>query len=224
MGNLISKVYQAGADLAAKAGTKIVAALTGVDASQLVDLLDTTNTQPSLAYVPIYSESMNMRRTVDVGSTMLISQSNQEKTYITDNAAPRPRTWTVQGYIKSAAPLVESYLVSKPTLQVQQSILEAASDSRQTVPLKTDTGEVVEVLIQDLQIGSTPKGNNVRSVTVTVQEVVTLTNAFDALGNELDNAGASSIPLRAVINLGKNSALGGGMVGSTSLLLKSINF
>lgn len=219
MSDIFSKIYDAGRDLAGKTGGKVLAALTGIDATQLTQMLEALD-QPSLCYVPIQSESLSVRRTVDIGTTMLIGQVDQKKDYITDNSAPRPRTWTVSGYITSLVPLLENYLVIKPSLQVQMSILDAAADSRQPVKFKTDTGEVVDVLVQDLQITSINKGNNVKQVTFTVQEVKMLQNSilFD-VDTYLNKAGAASIPLRAITNLGKSSAIGSGVSNLTSGLL-----
>lgn len=212
--DIFSKIADAGRDLAVNTGgigNKVLAALVGVDASQLDEMLTALN-QPSLCYVPIQSESLVVRRTVDVGTTMLITQTNQKKDYITDNAAPHPRTWTVSGYITTLVPLFENYLVIKPSLQVQMAILDAAADSRQTVKFKTDTGEVVDVLVQDLQITSLNKGNNVKQVTFTVQEVKVLENSYlSDLTEALSDTAAKSIPLRAVTNLGKNSAVASGV-------------
>ena len=223
MADVISAIAQAGKNFAAKAGGKVVAALTGVDASQLETIMESLN-QPSLCYVPIQSEGLTMRRTSDIGTTMLISQTDQRKEYITDNTAPRPRTWSGSGYITALVPLFENYLVIKPTIQAQMAILDAASDSRQPVKFKTDTGEVVDVLIQDLQIASTPKGMNVRQVTYTVQEVKILENSI-MMGFEkaLDKTGLSSVPMRAIVNLGKSSAIGSGVANATAGLL-SIKF
>ena len=222
MGDLFSKIYDTGKDLAGKTGAKVLASLTGIDATQFTQMIEALN-QPSLCYVPIQSESMSMRRTVDIGTTMLIGQVDQKKEYITDNSAPRPRTWNVSGYITSLVPLVENYLVIKPSLQVQMSILDAASDSRQPVKFKTDMGEVVDVLVQDLQITSINKGNNAKQVTFTVQEVKMLENSIlvDA-DTYLNRAGANSIPLRAVTNLGKSAAIGSGVSNLATGLLSIV--
>ena len=219
MSDVLSKVYNAGRDFSAKTGGKVMAALIGLDASQLGSLLESLN-QPSLCYIPIQSESLTMHRTADIGTTMLIAQTDQKKEYITDNAAPRPRTWTGQGYITALVPLLENYLVIKPTLQAQQAILEAAADSRQPVKFKTDTGEVVDVLIQDLQISSIVKGMNAKQISYTVQEVKILENSI-LLGTMegVSNMGIKSIPARAMINMGKGSAIGSGVTNAVSGLL-----
>lgn len=219
MADLLSQIYNAGRDLSAKAGGKIVAALTGIDPSKLDSVLESLN-QPSLCYVPIQSESLSMRRTVDIGTTMLISQTDQKKDYVTDNAAPRPRTWSGKGYITALVPLIENGLMIKPTVQAQQAILEAASDSRQPVKFKTDMGEVVDVLIQDLQITATTRGMNAREVSYTVQEVKVLENSIFGVTNKvLDKAGMNSIPVRAIVNFGKSTAIGAGTVNTAAALL-----
>lgn len=217
--DVISAIEEAGRNFAAKTGGKILAALTGIDSSQLGVILESLN-QPSLCYIPIQSDSLTMRRTADIGTTMLISQIDQRKEYVTDNTAPRPRTWSGSGYITALVPLFENYLVVKPTIQAQVAILEAAADSRQPVKFKTDMGEVVDVLIQDLQISSTPKGMNAKQVSYTVQEVKVLENSI-MLGFEraLDKTGLSSVPMRAIVNLGKSSAIGSGTTSLVSGLL-----
>lgn len=223
--NLIDKFYVAGKDLAAKVGStnqlggKVIASLVGVAAEDLNNML-TALAQPSLCFVPIQSETLSMRRTVDIGNTMLISQVDQKKEYITDNSAPRPRTWTGSGYIKNLVSYLENGLVIKPTLQVQMALLDAAADSRQPVKFKTDTGEIVDVLVQDLQITSINKGTNVKQVSYTVQEVKILNNTvlFD-LDKELSDASAQSIPKRALTNLGRNSAAVTGIVDVGAALL-----
>ena len=211
-----------GQTLAAITGPKTVASLIGLNGDQLQGILDSLN-QPTLCYVPIQTEQLSMRRTVDVGTTMLISQTNQKKEYITDNAAPRPRTWSISGYISSLAPAAENGLVIKPTVQTQQAILDAAADSRQPVKFKTDTGEVVDVMIQDLQIGVTAKGPGVRTVSATMIEVKVLENSFvTGTSRVLDKIGLKSIPVRAIANLGKGTLLTSGVINSASSLLSKL--
>lgn len=244
-GGIISKVFEAGRDVAATTGlgSKAIAALIGVDPKQLINVIDSLY-QPSLCYITIESEALSLRKTADIGTTMLISSTNFQKEYLTDNAAPRPRVWTGSGYIKALVPTVENGLVIKPSLQVQQAILEAAADSRQPVKFKTDTGEVVDVVVQDLTISATPKGPNVRAISYTVQEVKILENSIlpdveGAFGNKFmqwfdskvesnkilkfaktaGTAAAKSIPGRAIANLGKNTAIGTGVIAGASKLL-----
>ena len=206
--SLIDKLAEVGKNLSATAGTRLLGAITGIGAEALENVL-TSLQQPSLCFVPILSESLNMRRTVDIGTTMLITQADQKKDYITDNSAPRPRTWTGTGYITSLSPILENGVLIKPTVQAQQAILEAAIDSRQKVKFKTDMGEVVDVLIQDLQIASTPKGAGVKRIQYTVQEVKVLQNSV-LLGNLSELAGTvanNSVPVNTILNLGRNSAI-----------------
>lgn len=204
---------------------KSLATLIGVGASDLEDIIDALVYQPSLCYIPIQSESFEMIKQVDVGTTMLVTQSAGHnvsvKDYYTDNAAPRPRQWKLQGYIRGLAPLIERNLLIKPTLLVQQAILEAAADSRSPVKLKTDTGEVVDVLITSLSIAGTPKGNNVRIVNAQVQEVKILQNTNLAeLGlDSAPNSVLNSLPNRALINLGETTAIGAITVAGADLLL-----
>lgn len=237
----ITKLVDAGATLAASTGAvgaaaKSLGAVLGGNPEEFKNIVNYLN-QPSLCYVPIMATSLRMHRTVDIGTTMLITQTSQSKEYITDNAAPRPRVWSVKGFIESLAPLQEQGLVIKPSVQVQQSILDSAADSRQPVKFKTDTGEVVDVLIQNLEIGATEKGQNVRTVEFTVQEVKVLENnlisdswiskfastKFGQSGiGKATIAAAKSVPVRSVINLGKGSLIGTGTVLGGAALLNLI--
>lgn len=229
MNSILQRVADAGLNLAATVGLegKTLGALIGVDMNELESALAVFN-QPSLCYVPIMSESLTMRRTSDIGTTMLITQTTQKKDYITDNAAPRPRVWTGQGYITSLVPMLENGIALKPSLVTQQAILEAAADSRQPVTFKTDTGEVVHVLVQDLQITSTPKSQGVKAVSYTVQEVKVLENVAGATSTLLDklgdtkigNAVINSIPGQTILNLGNGTLVGAGTaVGGAAALL-----
>lgn len=229
MSSIIDKVANAGKDFAAVTssnvvkdfGYKTLGALIGINAEALQNIL-TSLEQPSLCFIPIRSESLSMRRVVDIGTTMLISQADQKKDYITDNAAPRPRTWTGAGYISSLSPTVENGVLIKPTLQAQQAILEAAAESRQKVKFKTDTGEIVDVLIQDLQISATTQGAGVRKVQYTVQEVKVLQNSvlLGTLDEALGKTAVNSIPAAAAMNLGQNSAISTTVVNVFSSVLK----
>ena len=220
--SILGSFQSAGTDFAAITGGygKTIATFTGYDPTSIVNAIESL-AQPMLCYIPIKSTSLNMRHVNEIGNTMLISQTTQQKDYVVDNVAPRPRIWTGTGYIDSLAPIAELGFVIKPTLLLQQAILEAAADSRQPVKFKTDTGEVFDVVVQDLQITSLEKGSGVKMITYVVQEVKILENAIltGESADTLGTAGAASIPKRAITNLGKNKILGAGITdGVTGLL------
>lgn len=221
--SIISSFSKVGTDYAAITGGagKSLATFLGLDPTMLTNAISALS-QPMLCFIPIKSEVLTMRHINEIGNTMLISQTTQQKDYVTDNVAPRPRTWSGKGYIDSLAPLAELGLMIKPTLLIQQAILEAAADSRQPVKFKTDTGEVFDVVVQDLQITSLEKGNGVKMITYVVQEVKVLENAVTSGegAENLGKTGAASIPKRAITNLGKNKLLGAGIMTGAAGLLK----
>lgn len=228
--NLIDKLEKAGKDFVAKTGftdvmsARTLASLVGVSPEQLQGIF-TALEQPSLCFIPIKSENLTVKRSVDVGTTMLISQVDQTKDFLTDNSAPHPRVWTGSGYISSLVPYHENGIMVKPSMQVQMSVLDAAAESRQPVKFKTDMGEVVDVLVQDLQISATTKGPGVKQVSYIVQEVKVLENSI-LLGSAkelMNKAGAASIPEAVLTNLGKGCLTGSGTVNMASALL-SIKF
>jgi hypothetical protein len=221
--SILTSFAGAGTDFAAVTGGagKSLATFLGIDPTALTNAISAL-AQPMLCFIPIKSETLTMRHINEIGNTMLISQTTQQKDYVTDNVAPRPRTWSGKGYIDSLAPLAELGLMIKPTLLIQQAILEAAADSRQPVKFKTDTGEVFDVVVQDLQITSIDKGNGVKMIAYTVQEVKVLENATYSgeSAETLGKAGAASIPKRAITNLGKGKALGAGLMNGAAAFLR----
>ena len=97
----------------------------------------------------------------EISQQLIIDSSKGLKLYVSDNIAPKPRTWEISGYI-AAAPYE---LIASPVLQITQAVkialLRQMRDTREMIVFRTRTGtELVFVGIKDLQIDSRPECQN----------------------------------------------------------------
>ena len=198
-----------GKNMAAVAGQAVIASITGIakgsGSEAFNDILQTLSS-PTLCYVPISCDSLEENNEADVANTMIIAQNTGLKSYMTDNVAPKPRTWDIHGYITALVPIIEDYLLVKPTLLTQRLLLNNAFKSRDTVPFKTDTGEILDVVIVRLKMKSMANAQNAYEVTATVQEVDVLDTSTTATALNLSGVAKSSVALSTVKSLGACAA------------------
>ena len=213
-----------GKNMAAVAGSATIATITGLAKQNgkevLNDVLQVL-ASPSLCYIPISTDSIEDDNEADIANSMIIAQPSGVKTYLTDNVAPKPRTWALHGYISALLPIVEDYLLIKPTLLVQKIILLTAFKSRDTVPFKTDTGEIVDVVIKKMKIKSLANAQNAYEIDVIVQEVELLTTTTVIGDISLNDVAKASVAVTAVKNLGK-CLLGSAAANAASVASKLI--
>ena len=198
-----------GKNMAAVAGQAVIASITGIaksSGSEAFDDILQTLSSPTLCYVPISCDSLEENNEADVANTMIIAQNTGLKSYMTDNVAPKPRTWDIHGYITALVPIIEDYLLVKPTLLTQRLLLNNAFKSRDTVPFKTDTGEILDVVIVRLKMKSLSNAQNAYEITATVQEVDVLDTSTTATALNLSGVAKSSVALSTVKSLGACAA------------------
>lgn len=198
-----------GKNMAAVAGQAVIASITGIakgSGSEAYNDILQTLSSPTLCYVPISCDSLEENNEADVANTMIIAQNTGFKSYMTDNVAPKPRTWDIHGYITALVPIIEDYLLIKPTLLTQRLLLNNAFKSRDTVPFKTDTGEILDVVIVRLKMKSLANAQNAYEITATVQEVDVLDTSMTATALNLSGAAKSSVALSTVKSLGACAA------------------
>lgn len=198
-----------GKNMAAVAGQAAIASITGIakgSGSETYNDILQTLSSPTLCYVPISCDSLEENNEADVANTMIIAQNTGLKSYMTDNVAPKPRTWDIHGYITALVPIIEDYLLVKPTLLTQRLLLNNAFKSRDTVPFKTDTGEILDVVIVRLKMKSLANAQNAYEITATVQEVDVLDTSTTATALNLSGVAKSSVALSTVKSLGACAA------------------
>ena len=206
MSSLQKVVDGASSALSSIAGSNTVASFfTGIASTSLNELaqaIKAFSTQVVLNGIPILTESVKLVHSVDIPSTMVIDETTRNKNFVTDNTAPRPRVWTVSGYLTSLAPTIESYMIIKPTLLLQRKILELAINSRDKVKIKLNTGEIIDVYIQQLSIEDNAKAMNASIINVTVSEAVTLNTCVLSSLADLTKSQTMSLPSSNTLNLG----------------------
>ena len=158
------------------AGSTTLATITGVGLENIAEAIKALNTMPVVNYIPIQSSEISCTCNVNVSAILLTSQLDKQKQYITDNAAPQPRTWRITGYIKALNPAIESALITKPTLILQKKCLDLAYKSRMPVPFKDEAGNTFSVFVKELTMTYDSRATNAYAVTMTLQECVVLKN------------------------------------------------
>lgn len=201
-----------GKNMTAVAGQAAIASITGLakgSGKEAYNSILSALTSPTLCYVPISCDSLEEINEADVANTMIIAQNTGNKSYLTDNVSPKPRYWDIHGYLTALLPIIEDYLLIKPTLLTQRLLLNSAFKSRNTVPFKTDTGEIVDVVITRLRIKSLANAQNAYEITATVQEVEVLEASTTADALNLSSIAKSSVALKTVKSLGACSRVAG---------------
>lgn len=162
---------------------------------------------PSLCYVPLYSSEFQRERVAEISTSMIMSQAEGKKQFVTDNTAPHPRVWTMTAYLKTLIPYLERTLLFKPTILLQKFVLDQAMLSGEPVPFKTNDGEIVDVLISRLVMIDTPQSQSSVKILATVQEIPYLT-AEDQTLEGLSTASKSSIPVQSIVTIGAAATVG----------------
>ena len=135
----------------------------------LVSNLAKATAEPNIAGIPISSAVVDTNREVEVSESQVIVQSTKTKKYWTDNAVPRLKEWTIQGYLTPTSPLDGGQLI-KPSLQWQAFYLDVCARSRRPVTFKTNRGEFVKVQITNLHTTEEASYNNAIKVEISLKE------------------------------------------------------
>lgn len=145
-------------------------------AAELVNAAASVFTDPNIEGIPIKAEFQRTSRDIDVSMQMLVSQGEGDaggKDWVTDNAAPRPRQWTIRGYLQSLSNIVDGYFIVKPTLLLQLSLLDGYAASRRPVWFKAHYSLFYRVLIEHFDFEFDPKAQNAVTVNLTLLEYTT---------------------------------------------------
>lgn len=136
---------------------------------------------PNIEGIPISSAEISSTRDVDVADYGVIVQQARYKQNIIDNSVPRPRTWTISGYLTSCLDTDHGNIL-KPSLILQKKILDAFTKARRPLWFKTEENEFVRVLITSLNITRTPDNMNTYPIQCSLKEFVPLENIEAATG------------------------------------------
>ena len=162
--------------------SNVVAILGAINTFDLTDLAPQTAAalneicdelkNPNIEGIPIHAEAEMETSTNDVAQKLFIKDSSVNKEYRMDNTVPKPKTWTIRGYLMSnpyAVPL-ESRLIIKPSLIAQRALLQWFMDSRKPVWYKTHDNRFYKVLITQFESQYTTQSLNSLSVSISLTE------------------------------------------------------
>ena len=140
---------------------------------------------PNIEGIPIKAESQRTSRDIDVSKQMIISQDSGSKQWITDNAAPHPRSWTIRGYLRPLSNVIDGFLIIKPTLQLQLQLLDYYSASRRPVWFKAHYSLFYRVLIEHFDYEFDPKVQNGVLVNLSLCEFLTYDTSTNKAGTKV---------------------------------------
>lgn len=158
------------------------------------DIYSTLPYQNPLKVVSIQCESYQESLPSDISQQLIIDSNNGKKQYISDNIAPKPRTWELKGYI-GAAPYE---LIASPVLQIVQAkklaYLREMRDSREMLVFRTKNGgELVFVGIKNLTIDTRPEVQNRIPISLSLQEIPILSYTSSGLGIPIGSTNPAAV-------------------------------
>lgn len=139
-------------------------------AGKSFNTIQATLAEPNLGGIPISSSTIDTERDIEISEQMVIVQSVASKQYWTDNAVPRLKSWSLEGYLTSADPDIDRGYIIKPTLSFQQFYLDTVASSRRPVLFKTNRGEFVKVQITNLRFHEEASYNNAIQISCELKE------------------------------------------------------
>lgn len=139
-------------------------------AGKSLQLIQATLSEPNIGGIPISSATIETERDIEISEQMVIVQSVASKQYWTDNAVPRLKTWSLEGYLTSADPDIDRGYTIKPTLSFQQFYLDTVASSRRPVLFKTNRGDFVKVQITNLHFHEEASYNNAIQISCELKE------------------------------------------------------
>lgn len=127
---------------------------------------------PNFMGIPLYSATEVIDRQVDVSEQPTIVQSGKIQQMVSDNAVPRLKTWQYDAYLKSTPGLhiLDNSFLVKPTLVLQESLLDSMAKSRSPGWLKTSNGVFELVMITSLHIEHTANVMNAVHINIAFKE------------------------------------------------------
>lgn len=127
---------------------------------------------PNFMGIPLYSATEVIDRQIDVSEQPTIVQSGKIQQMFSDNSVPRLKTWQYDAYLRSTPGLhvLDNSFLVKPTLVLQESLLDSMSKSRVPGWLKTSNGVFELVMITSLHIEHTANVMNAVHINIAFKE------------------------------------------------------
>lgn len=156
----------------------------GVAGSTMFSLLVTGN--PTKRGIPVYTYKYSEQLDAQIGQQIMLRGMLGGVQVVTDNYAPLPRIWKVEGYIKpislnfgtlsgfSAVSNLIGTAAQKSLIVVIKWYLRTLRDSRTPFYFYTKEGEKVQVVAKNITFIDEPETENVQKITLELHEFITL--------------------------------------------------
>lgn len=137
---------------------------------------------PNIGGIPIHAETEVESQDSEVQQHLLIQQQESNKALRADNSVPKPRTWSLSGYLMATQTMLDTQLIIKPTLIAQRKMLQRYADLRMPVVFKTHDNRFFTVLVTHFDSQYTVNGLNALRVNITLTEFNTMYVESSSLG------------------------------------------
>lgn len=174
----------------------------------IADLINSAVGNALVGGVTIYAQTYKESAPSDISTNLMMAKENT-KQWVSDNVAPRPRTWQISGYITTVQGVEPVGIFSYTLLTKKRQLLDIRN-SREVVYMKTMDNEIVNVAIAELDFDREGQTMNAIPVTIKLQEMLVVSVSSDGLvfdaasplagsldGTEVDSGAASSTALSA---------------------------
>ena len=124
-----------------------------------------------------YVESISSTVSQQLVLATTANSNTANRTYITDNIAPHPRTWRLTGYLAPSAFEITAIMpMLMPILHAKVKLLRKLAQGHVPIIFITKfREEQISAALVDVQLESRPDVQNRQPVTLTLQEIPTLT-------------------------------------------------
>lgn len=141
--------------------------------TSILNKMNVATKDPNIEGIPIISPAISVSREVEVSEYGVVMDSGYMKKNVVDNAVPKPRTWSINGYLTSKWDM-DIGMTVKPSLVMQAKTLDAFAKSRKPVWFKTDEFEFVQVQITNVSFNRKAEIMNAYETSITLKEFVPL--------------------------------------------------
>lgn len=174
-----------------------------IEATKIVSTITTLLTQLGIpGGIPIFATSSEETGANNIGKQVLLRSSAVGTQVVTDNIAPMPRTWHIEGYMAYPDPFLTGGVkygdgiqtailnistINKPLiLQQIKAYFRMLRTLRAPFIFRTNEGEAVSVLMERYVFTDVPESQWATKITLDVQEYIAISavdGAYDLLNN-----------------------------------------
>ena len=138
--------------------------------------------------IPIYASQQQEIGQNNIGDQIMLRASELGTQVVTDNIAPMPREWRIEGYISCPINVrqdssTDYYVMSSNTILIVQAIknyFRFLRTLRAPFHFITKEGEVVDVLMQNYTFTDTPESEWATKIDIQIKEYIALGVGQDA--------------------------------------------